>query len=174
MRAPLKVAAIFVICAAPLLFAWLAYEQRWISGPSANYGELITPPRPIAGPLLALRGQWVLVTFDSGGLCTSACEHKLYIVRQVRRAQGENAFRVARLWVTTDGGTPSAELAAAIEGTVFAAADSDLEHAFPGPVLEWIYLVDPRGNLMMRFPAEPDPTRMIRDLERLLKYSSIG
>jgi hypothetical protein len=26
----------------------------------------------------------------------------------------------------------------------------------------------------MRFPADPDPARMIKDLQRLLKYSSFG
>jgi cytochrome oxidase Cu insertion factor (SCO1/SenC/PrrC family) len=174
VRAPLKVAAIFAACAAPLLFGWLVYEQRWISGPSANYGELITPPRALGGPFALVRGKWVLVTFDGAGNCAAACERKLYIVRQVRRAQGENAERVARLWIVTDGGRPSPALVAAIEGTEFGDADAELERAFPGPLLESIYLVDPRGNLMMRFPGAPDPTRMIRDLERLLKYSSIG
>src|SRR5690349_18513278 len=91
VRAPLKVTAIFIACAAPLLFGWLAYEERWIAGPGANYGELITPPRALGGPLERLRGKWVLVTFDNVNTCADACERKLYIVRQVRRAQGENA-----------------------------------------------------------------------------------
>ena len=37
-----------------------------------------------------------------------------------------------------------------------------------------IYLVDPLGNLMLRFPRDPDPSRMIKDLQRLLRYSRIG
>ena len=37
-----------------------------------------------------------------------------------------------------------------------------------------IYLVDPLGNLMMRFPADPNPSRMKKDLIRLLKASRIG
>jgi len=45
---------------------------------------------------------------------------------------------------------------------------------FPGNVVEHIYLVDPLGNLMLRFPPDPDPSRMIKDLERLLRYSRIG
>ncbi len=36
------------------------------------------------------------------------------------------------------------------------------------------YLVDPLGNVMMRFPAEADPRRMLRDLERLLRASQVG
>ena len=172
MRAPLKVAAIFIACAAPLLFGWLAYEERWISGPGANYGELIAPPRPLAGPLERLRGKWVLVTFDNVNTCADACERKLYIVRQVRRAQGKEMDRIDRLWLLTDRGQPRAELVAALEGGHIVAADAQLLKALPNTAD--IYLVDPLGNLMMRFPAEADPAKMIKDLQRLLKYSSFG
>ena len=36
------------------------------------------------------------------------------------------------------------------------------------------WLVDPLGNLMMRFPQDPDPAKMKKDLIRLLKASRIG
>jgi hypothetical protein len=93
-------------------------------------------------------------------------------VRQVRRAVGKDAERIERLWLLTDAGKPRAELLAAIEGSHVVRADAELLKSFPGP--EHIYLVDPLGNLMMRFPADPDPSRMIKDLQRLLKYSRFG
>ncbi|HZD19882.1 MAG TPA: hypothetical protein VE325_04350 [Burkholderiales bacterium] len=169
MRPALKVAAIFVVCAAPLALGWLASEERWISGSSGNYGELLSPQQ-LAGALAPLRGKWVLVTLDPAA-CEARCERKLYIVRQVRRAQGKNAERVVRLWLLSDGGTPRAQLVAALDGGHIARADATLASALAG---EYIYLVDPLGNLMMRFPAEPQAKRMIQDLERLLKYSSFG
>jgi len=172
VRPALKVAAIFVACATPLVLGWLAYQGRWISGRTANYGELLAP-RPLAGALAPLRGKWVLVTLDPAA-CGPRCERKLYIVRQVRRAQGERAERVERLWLLTDGGTPRGALVAALDGSHIAPIDASLQNAFPGDALAYIYLVDPLGNLMMRFPAEPEPKRMIQDLERLLKYSSFG
>jgi hypothetical protein len=154
------------------VLGWLAHEERWIPGRQANYGELLAP-RPLAGPLAPLRGKWVLVTFDAAA-CGPACERKLYVVRQVRRAQAKEAERVERLWLLTDGGQPRAELLAALDGGHVAAAAVELERAFPGRATEHIYLVDPLGNLMMRYPAAPDPSRMIKDLERLLKYSGFG
>ena len=37
-----------------------------------------------------------------------------------------------------------------------------------------IYLVDPLGNLMMAFPKHADPSKIKRDLSRLLKWSGTG
>ena len=71
-------------------------------------------------------------------------------------------------------GTVGIALVAALEGGHIARASTEFERVFPGSVGEHIYLVDPLGNLMMRYPAEPDPSRVIKDLERLLKYSGFG
>jgi len=137
----------------------------WSPGGASNYGELLDP-RPVSG-FDPLRGKWVLVSFDAAA-CDAYCEKKLYFMRQVRRAQGKEMDRVERIWVVTDGGKPRAELLPGIEGTRFAEWSAE---SFPGKATDHIYLVDPMGNLMMRFPREPDPSKMIRDLQRLLKYS---
>lgn len=165
MSPRLKLGLVFLACAAPFLLGWAAYYFGWGAGSSGNYGELIAP-RPVAGPLAPLKGKWVLVTFDAAA-CDAACEKKLYVVRQVRRAQGKESDRMERLWVVTDGGKPKPGLLAAIEGSHVATGQLD----FQG---EDIYLVDPLGNLMMRFPRDPDPKKMIKDLQRLLKYSRFG
>jgi hypothetical protein len=166
----LKLGAVFLACAAPFVLGWAAWYFGWGTGTAGNYGELIAP-RPLAGPpLQALRGKWVLVTFDAAA-CDAYCERKLYFMRQVRTAQGKEQGRIERLWVLTDAGTPRPELLAAIEGTRISKARPE---AFPGNPVDHIYVVDPLGNLMMRFPRDPDPSRMLKDLQRLLKYSRIG
>jgi hypothetical protein len=165
-----KVFLVGLLCAAPFVLGTLAYLYGWAPGATANYGELI-PPRPLsAAPLAALRGKWVLVSFDAAA-CDAYCERKLYFMRQVRRAQGKDFERVERLWVITDAGTPRAEVLAAIEGTRLGSLAAE---GFPGNAPDHIYLVDPLGNLMLRFPRDPDPSKMIKDLQRLLKYSRIG
>ena len=159
-----------MVCAAPLVLGTAAYLLGWGLGAPSNYGELI-PPRPVPGTE-ALRGKWVMVTFDAAA-CDPYCERKLYFMRQVRRAEGKDMERIERLWVLTDAGKPRAELLAAIEGTRIDRGES-MSAAFPGNPRDHIYLVDPLGNLMMRFPRDPDPSKMIKDLQRLLKYSRIG
>ena len=171
MSARAKLALIFAVCAAPMVLGTAAWYFHWGTPGTANYGELLTP-QPLDAPAFrALRGKWLLVTFDAAA-CGPACERKLYVVRQVRRAQGAGAERIERLWLVTDGGRPRPELLAAIEGSHVERAGD--ERRFPGERLAYIYLVDPLGNLMMRFPADPEPARMIKDLERLLKLSRIG
>ena len=158
------------MCAAPIALATAAYLLGWTAGTASNYGELIAP-QPV--PLDELRGKWLLVAFDLPG-CDAYCEKKHSVMRQVRRAQGKDMDRVERVWVLTERGRPSAELMAAIEGTRIGRSSESLAKAFPGNAADHIYLVDPLGNLMMRFPRDPDASRMIKDLQRLLKYSRVG
>jgi hypothetical protein len=163
-----KLLWVALVCAAPLVLGTVAYLLRWSPGAPSNYGELLRPA-PVPG-LEPLRGKWVLVMFDAAA-CDPRCEQKLYFMRQVRRAQGKDMSRVERLWVVTDGAKPRAEILPGIEGTQFAALP---ERDFPGKAVDHIYLVDPQGNLMMRFPRDPDPSKVIKDLQRLLRYSRFG
>ena len=174
MSPRVKLVLIGLACAAPFILGTAAYLFGWAPGQAANYGELIAP-RPLSGPPLdALRGKWVLVSFDAAA-CDAYCEKKLYFMRQVRTAQHKNMGRVERLWLLTDAGKPRAELLAAIEGTRLAALkDSPAAKDFPGNLTDHIYVVDPNGNLMMRFPREPDPSLILKDLQRLLRLSQIG
>lgn len=160
-----KLLWIAVICAAPVVLGTAAYVFKWSPGALSNYGELLAP-KPVSG-FEPLRGKWVLVMFDAAA-CNAYCERKLYLMRQVRRAQGKDMDRVERLWVLAGAGEPRAEILPGIEGTRLARFSAA---GFPGSAVDHIYLVDPFGNLMMRFPREPDPSKMIKDLQRLLKYT---
>ena len=174
-RGRVKLALLGLFFAAPFALAWLAYWLDWAPGAGSNYGELISPPQPLAGaPFERLRGKWVLVSFDPGA-CDAYCEKKLYFMRQLRRAQGKNMARVERLWLLTDGAAPPGRLLEAIEGTERAPAGA-FAARFPaaGAVTDHIYVVDPLGNLMMRYPKDPDPSRMLKDLQRLLKVAGFG
>ena len=171
--------------AAPVTASYLIY-YFWPPGRTVNYGELIEP-RPLPDPQLALadgvafrlsqlKGKWVLASLDSGR-CDERCERKLLYMRQLRLTQGKEMERVERAWLITDGIPPRADAVAPHAGTwLVRAAGSGLLERFPAPAAptEHIYLIDPLGNLMMRFPRDPEPARMIKDLSRLLKASRIG
>lgn len=166
-----RILLIGLVCAAPLVLGTLAYYFKWDVGSPSNYGELI-PPRPLAGPAFEpLRGKWLLVSVDASA-CDAWCEKKLYYLRQLRRAQGKDMDRVERLWLLSDDGRPRAGLLQAYEGTRVERAPRMDE--FPGKPVDHIYVVDPFGNLMMRYPRDPDPSKMLKDLQKLMKFARTG
>ena len=176
---------ILVICAAPTLAAWLAYFV-WPPKSALNYGDLIAAhplgdwetrrPDGQTFRLSELRGKWLLVYPDAAA-CPARCRQTLWTMRQIRLAQGVHASRIERVWLVVDAAFPSAALVKDYEGTrVLRVTDRRLLRELPEaqPLGNHIYVVDPLGNLMMRFPQDPDPRRMIRDLARLLKASRVG
>jgi len=172
-RGRLKLALLAAFFAIPVAASWLIWSLDLAPGTTSNYGTLL-PPKPVPLPEApALKGKWVLVTF-AGGACDARCERLLYFVRQVRRAQGRESDRIARLWLVTDAVAPRPEVLAAVAGSVVAPAGGRRDFPAETDPADHVYLVDPLGNLMMRFPRDPDPARVIKDLQRLLRASSFG
>jgi cytochrome oxidase Cu insertion factor (SCO1/SenC/PrrC family) len=173
------------LAVAPVAGSYFMY-YFWPPARSINYGELLEP-QPLPDPALSLadgapfqlsslKGKWVLAMVD-GAECDAYCEKKLIYMRQLRLTQGKNMDRVERLWLISDEAALRAAAIADYPDTrVVRAAGSALLKAFAGrpAASDHIYLIDPLGNLMMRYPRDPDPQLMIKDLTRLLKASRIG
>lgn len=177
--------AIFAVCAAPFVLGTLAY-YFFPTAARTNYGDLL-PPQPVPDVMLVapdgealpssrLRGKWLMVHFDQGR-CADACERKLYEMRQTRIAQGKDMDRIERVWVVLDDSAPEATVPDLYEGMYVArSAPTEFIAAFPAStdVRDHIYLIDPLGNVMLRFPQDADPKRIIKDLQRLLRVSRVG
>lgn len=185
IRSPrLKLLAIVALFALPVIASTLAYHF-FRPDATANYGELLVPPAQITTAqflrveggtfqFAQLRGHWVLIASDSGA-CPESCVAKLTLMRQVRLMLGRKATRVERVFVADDTRALDPRALEPYEGTVAITPPTGM--ALPlSPVNDraHFYLADPLGNVMMRFPANADPRRMFRDLERLLKASQIG
>lgn len=169
----------------PVLGSYLLY-WFWLPAQHTNYGTLIEPRLlPSETLVLAdgapfrfeqLRGRWIFVTVD-GAACGAHCLEKLWQMRQVRQAQGKELTRIERVWLVDDDQALNPDALRDFAGTYAARTrDVRLLAAFPAERSnrDHIFLVDPRGYVMMRFPASPEPKRMIKDLGRLLKYSRAG
>ncbi|MFN2308291.1 MAG: SCO family protein [Gammaproteobacteria bacterium] len=185
-RGRLTLIVIFAFFALPLGVAWLLnFGGEWVPGATVNHGTLVQPVRPVdtvdlvdaAGAALEpdlFRGEWTLV-YRLAGECDAVCHQVLYVLRQVRLAQGKNIDRVRRLLLLDAVQTPPwvGEVQTHYPGLHIAhpnrAGGAD---RFPAPGR--IYLVDPLGNLMMEYAPDAEPRGLIKDLERLLRISYVG
>lgn len=178
----LLMVGVFVV---PVIAAYLAYFG-WRPAGHTNYGTLLTPAplqhaqgRALDGqpfPLDALQGKWVMVHVGPAQ-CDADCAQQLYLMRQTRITQGKHQSRIERLWVVTDAGRPDGALLREHEGLhVWRPDNAAFTEQFPASKnrAAHIYLVDPLGNLMLRFPENPDPKGIMKDLKLLLKASQIG
>ncbi|HEV8646015.1 MAG TPA: cytochrome C oxidase subunit I [Burkholderiales bacterium] len=168
---------------APFVASFLLYYS-WKPQTFTNYGELLKVT-PLADVAVAgrdgkdfrfdeLRGKWVLLMVDLGG-CDEYCQSKLYVLRQIRLTQGKNRDRIERLWLIPDGVRPATAVELQYPGTRQLVVDADaVLRLLPTPrsARDHIYVVDPFGNLMMRFPRDADPQRMKKDITKLVTVSS--
>lgn len=168
---------------------WLYYSSAW-RPPLAARGELIDPPRPLPAIALmlpdggsaspeALRGSWSLVYLGEKS-CAEVCIEALAQLARVRLALDKDAMRVQRVLLHAGAccapgfpGPDDQDLlvlgATGAGGAAFLALFPRAPYGSPS-----IYVVDPLGNLMMRHSAADSAEGLLKDLERLLRLSSIG
>jgi hypothetical protein len=189
------------LLALPFVVAFALYWLEWRPAKLANHGELIEPPvalpetgltlvdgRPL--PTADLRRKWTLMMVNTGP-CAAACQEDLRQIRQVQVALNKEMVRLRRVLIgdSTAGlrADPAlTKLQRAYPDLLIAAPDSDQGGQLWRTALAVryrFYVIDPLGNVMMRYPEKPagqdmqdmqGMQGMLRDLERLLKYSWVG
>ncbi|WP_301103019.1 hypothetical protein [Propionivibrio sp.] len=185
-RTLLLLATIFFL---PFFISSGLFWLDWRPGKFANHGDLLQPPRPLPEtgllhgdgrplPSTELRGKWLLL-MPVQDVCNASCQTRLQQMLQVHVALNKEQSRLQRvLFVGGAADTanlvqvqqrfPDLVIASVPSGTAVDAWERALDgRGHP------IYIVDPLGNVMMRY-AEPNDLRgVLKDLERLLKYSWI-
>jgi hypothetical protein len=194
----IKMLLVLAACAAPVIASYFTY---YVVRPAArtNFGVLVEPQRPLPElaaqgldgkpvPMASLRGQWLVMSVAHAG-CDVTCESTLFLQRQLRAGLGKDKERVDWVWLIDDDAPVPAAMLPRLEGstTLRISAQSAaqwLGDGAAGPLSGAIYLVDPLGNYMMRFPTldlQADSTqeakllhakKVKRDVERLLRASA--
>jgi hypothetical protein len=188
-----KLLLLLLVCALPVIASYLTY---YVIKPEArrNYGLLVEPQRPIPDlavqdatlpldsqtfSLTSLKGQWLLISI-SDSRCNTSCEENLYLQRQLRAALGKDRDRLDWVWFINDEGSIPKRLALALHSArVIRVPPTDLKNWLDlSPTHEeqtyrsFLYLVDPLGNLMMRFPDPIDGRLALKDLRHLMRASA--
>ena len=182
-------AMVMLVCAAPVMASYFTYYVVRPEG-RRNFGQLIDPQRPLPDQavsdlngktlnLRSLKGQWLLITV-AGGACDDACGKHLYLQRQLRETLGKEKDRVDRVWLINDEQPVPDKLGPALMGATVLRVPSDKLAGWLAPasgqqLADHMYLVDPMGNWMMRFPPRLDlatAANAQRDMERVLRASA--
>jgi peroxiredoxin len=181
---------VLLICASPLIASYFTF---YVLKPEKrnNYGALVDQrahpvPTTLATTTLDgrpqalddFKGKWVML-MTAPGACATACQKQLFALRQLRLMQGKEMDRIERVWLIDDREPLDTLIIREFDGTHMLRADG-------AAVAKWlpvdagttpadhIYLIDPLGHLMMRFPKDPEPRKAYKDLYKLLKASSVG
>ena len=191
-RGRITMLLILFACALPVIASYFTYYVIRPQG-RTNYATLVEPQRPLpdaatvpaqdlAGrpaALASLKGQWLLVAVQPA-TCGAACEKTLYLQRQLREMMGAERDRIAKVWLVDSPEPLTGALADVIASPppittlrVDRAALARWLEPEAGHALEdHLYIVDPMGNWMMRTPADPDPVKLKKDVDRLLRASA--
>jgi hypothetical protein len=158
--------------ALPFIVAAALIFSGWRPAVAPHFGELLPPgAMPLAladlqiraGPRqAALAGRWLLVSVESQA-CAADCTRRLDALRRLHVALYKAMPRIKRVLLVPHGAlTPPPDLTVAL-----AASWPALDRA-------GIYLVDPRGQAVLRYEHGAEPKAMLKDIERLLRYSWSG
>jgi len=184
-----KMLAVLLVCAAPVVASYFTYYVIRPEG-RRNYGELVEPQRALPAipattldgkpaSLPALKDQWLLVSV-AGGACDARCEQHLYLQRQLRESLGKDKDRMDWVWLVNDQAPVRESLQPALHQATVLRVDGAqlarwLEPARDQALEDHLYVVDPQGHWMMRFPAGQEAgtaSKVRRDLERLMRGSA--
>ena len=165
-----KLLLLLLVTLAPVIASYFTYYVIRPQGENF-YGQLISPQVEIPAlqtvdhdarqiNLRSLRGQWLLITVVDAS-CDAACENNLYLTRQIHIGLGAEQDRVERVWLWLGDQAVPDRLSKLVEGATLLQAKPDLVAQWLQPeaahqLQDHIYLVDPQGFWMMRFPPNPD------------------
>ena len=193
-RSSAKLVFLLIMFGLPVAGSWylVFFTDYGRNGKGVEHGDLVKPPRQLENVQLiqvgaaapeqtTLHGKWSMLFFVEGN-CEASCEENLYRLRQIRLATGKELHRVQRVAIVDENAEPlfGDYLGENYPGQMYV-SNSDLDEFFLHQFEDLrindktaIFLVDPRGFLMMRYSSETNPSGIIRDLSRLLRISSEG
>lgn len=174
----------------PIVAVVAMYKLDW-RPKGESIGELMTPPRLLAidhvlinsdgsvAPSDLWKDRWSMVYVTAK--CEAACQGTLHTMRQLHVSLYKEIPRMQRMLITTSADVtelkqrypempifnqPLPDILALIEQ--FNINNEQSINA------DRIYLVDPRGHLILSYPPATEPSRIRKEITRLMKYSWAG
>jgi hypothetical protein len=186
---------IFLLSIIPFTIAWiLAKNPTLLKFSATNHGQLIVPV--ITSQLTDYKGfdsfsennlreisfHWLIVNLIPHAECSSVCLDALYKSRQLRLMLNKELVRTRRVVLLMDENTSSKksadwwkEEADLLRLNISDELKQKLNTLYSGNIPDGILLlIDPLGNVMMKYAPDFNPYDAKSDLMHLLKISQIG
>jgi len=170
---------ILLVVIGPMLLATAMYQWRfWVPDSRSYHGELLGNglSRADLGVQGAVETRWqLLVTAPQD--CAADCQQLVYLARQLQIGLNRDAARASH--------------ALAVAQPLLPAYDQQLQREYPqlgryrldrnaygktagNVAVPQLWIVDPHGNLVLRYDATVKGKAVLNDLRHLLKLSQIG
>ena len=185
----------FVVLAfiAPVVLAYIMYFFVDVKS-FVNHGEILNPIVHIVsfelknknGEIIAekeLTYKWRLISF-LGKDCDQQCEKRLFDTRQIHTSLAKDRHRLSRMFVHLEpaGDSLSKLITETHPGVIQVNGNANIIINALGDNIRGdvsirnneTYIMDPMGNVMMRFTQEQPEKEFLYDLKKLLKASQIG
>jgi hypothetical protein len=167
---------------APLAASFILYYGfNWRPAGGSNHGVLLQPLRQLPATAAPLLGKWALV-YVGDGSCDEDCRRALVFARQTRLSLNKDMSRVNWALMAVSQCCDREYLDREHNGMqLFDVSDSNqgdaLRAVLPSAADTWrhyLFVIDPRGNIVMRYDVRESPRGLLDDMKKLLKLSHIG
>lgn len=169
---------ILMMVIGPMVLATLMYKlQFWVPDSRSYHGEMIGngQTRGDIG-VQADESRWQLLV-TAPAACAADCQQLVYLARQLQIGLGRDASRASHALASAHplSGDYEAKLKAEYPQLQRFSLDlSTFTNAAAAPGDAQLWIVDPHGNLVLRYDAKVKGKDLLNDLRHLLKLSNIG
>lgn len=176
-RGRLQLLLILLVAVGPMILATSMYTFKfWVPEGRSYHGAMIGNGQTRADIGIDAQGERWQLLVSAPAACAEDCQQLVYLARQIQVGLGRDASRASHALASAQ---PLAADYQALLGREYPQLQRyplDLQRyghkvSEPGPQL-WI--VDPHGNLVLRYDAKVKGKHVLDDLRHLLKLSNIG
>jgi cytochrome oxidase Cu insertion factor (SCO1/SenC/PrrC family) len=158
----------------PALGSWLLYANRAnVHLGTTNRGQFVQPARLMDVTGLGLPSDYFAhhqtLVYVRDSTCDVECSHTLDVMQAAQFALGEQSGEVQRLYLAAS--VAAADATGDRGLTIKDATGKPVLKAFDADASQYIYLVDPNGYVVLRYPLSQDPKSILIDLRHLLGIS---
>lgn len=165
---------LIIIFIAPSVLAYLYYRHpTWLSSPSTNRGELVTPPYQLQN--ISQSQRWRLL-FWSPSTCDATCIQRLNALARIRLALGRRLYQVQACVLLPDKKTSfrlkDTKILQEDDICVLKLpeqAQADRSALGDNPMF---FIVNPDGFFILKYPADMQADDLFHDIKHLLTEPS--